>query len=113
MANTGAPGQRVRMLTGGTGVGKQGGSEPTASMPRLETRKQVTETGRATEQACQGGRRAQLSHTAYHCGGLARPGWRTIATYPSFDYLCWSPLADWDKDISLAMVEPDIKSSIK
>lgn len=29
------------------GVGAQGGSEPIACMPRLETSKQVTETGRA------------------------------------------------------------------
>lgn len=97
LANTWALGQRVSMVSGGVGEGPggaQGGSETTACMPRLETSKQATETGRATEQACQGGRNTQLSHIAYLCRALPGQGGTLFPHTHPFDYLCWSPLAD-------------------
>lgn len=74
--------------------------------------KQVTETGRATEQACQGGRKAQLSHIGYPCRALPGQGGTLFPHTHPCAYLCWPPFADWDRDISLAVAEPDRDSGV-
>lgn len=75
--------------------------------------KQVTETARATEQACQRGRKAQLSHTGYRTRALPSHSDTVFPhTHPS-DHLCCPPFADWVKDISLALVEPDTNSGVR